>query len=262
MATILVVDDEKIVSDLLREVLIRHGHEVLTAAGGREALELFRKHSPKITLLDLLMPDMNGIEVLKQIRALDPQAVVMVLTGGGTDVLENQARELGVTDYLRKGLSLDVLVGALDRAVRQPLPAPSAPPHAKERPVASTEGDSILVVDDEAMIRGLLSEYLSTRGYRVRTAQNGAEALASVAQDRPQLVILDLYMPGMNGVEVLRELRSRRNYAGAVIVLSASQDEKLLQETLALGSVDVMSKPVDLERLLLAIQVGLALAGS
>lgn len=165
-----------------------------------------------------------------------------------------------MTDYLRKGLSLDVLVGALDRAVRQPFQAPSAPPPAQKRPVESTEGDSILVVDDEAMVSGLLSEYLTMRGYRVRTSQNGAEALASVVQHGPRLVILDLYMPGMNGVEVLRELRNRRNYAGAVIVLSASQDEKLLQETLALGSVDVMSKPVDLERLLLAIQVGLALS--
>lgn len=94
MATILVVDDEKMVSDLLTAVLVRHGHEVLIAAGGREALELFRKHSPKITLLDLQMPDMNGIAVLKQIRAIDPKAAVMVLTGGGTDDLENQAREL------------------------------------------------------------------------------------------------------------------------------------------------------------------------
>jgi DNA-binding response OmpR family regulator len=262
MATILVVDDEKMVSDLLRTVLIRHGHEVLTASGGREALELFRKHSPTIMLLDLGLPDMNGIEVLKQIRAINPQAVVMVLTGGGTDDLENQARELGVTDYLRKGLSLDVLVGALARAVQQPVPAPSPPSHAQKNPAEATEADSILVVDDEAMVRGLLSEYLSLRGYRVRTAQNGPEALASVGQYRPRLVILDLYMPGMNGVEVLRELRNKGRYDGAVIVLSASQDEKLLQETLALGSVDIMSKPVDLERLLLAIQVGLVLSAS
>lgn len=72
------------------------------------------------------------------------------------------------------------------------------------------------------------------------------------------MVILDLYMPGMNGVEVLRRLRDLE-YKGGVIALTASQDEQLLQETLDLGSVDVLGKPVDLDRLALVIQVGLAL---
>ncbi len=68
MATILVVDDEQMLCDLMRAVLGRRGHEVMTATGGREGLELFRQHRPRITLLDLRMPGMDGIEVLKQIR--------------------------------------------------------------------------------------------------------------------------------------------------------------------------------------------------
>ena len=81
MATILVVDDEQMLCDLMRAVLSRHGHVVLTATGGREALDLFRQHRPSITMLDLRMPEMDGIEVLKQIRVMDLQASVMVLTG-------------------------------------------------------------------------------------------------------------------------------------------------------------------------------------
>jgi len=256
VATILVIDDERMICDLLRAVFSRHGHEVVTASSGAEGIALFREYRPRITLLDLHMPAMNGIEVLKEIRAFDPRASVMMLTGGGTTELENQARTLGVTDFLSKGLSLDVLVGALERAMQQTAPAAASP-----RPAAAAgPGLSILVVDDEPMIGGLLTQFLSLRGHRVRTAASGEEALALARQETPQIAILDMYMPGMNGVETLRALRAL-GYGGGVIALTASQDEKLLREMLELGSVDVMGKPVDLERLEVAIQVAEVLSG-
>ena len=261
MPTILVVDDEKLMCDLLRAVLVRHGHEVLTASNGREGFELFKKHRPRFTLLDLRMPEMNGIEVLKQIRAVDSQAAVLILTAWGSDALEQQARQLGVVDFLSKRLSLDVLVEAMDRTLQLSAQAPS-PAQASaptEEPQATTaaagDGDFILVVDDEPQIRDLLKRFLSLRGYKVRVASDGQQALTMVEQAAPQLIVLDVYMPGINGVEVLRRLRGRK-FTGGVILLTASQDDKLLQEALDLGSVDVMGKPVDLERLALAIQVG------
>ncbi len=261
MSTILVVDDERLICDLLRSVLAGHGHEVLMAMNGREGLELFKKHRPRFTLLDLRMPEMNGIEVLKQIRAIDPQAAVLILTAWGSDALEKQARQLGVVDFLSKGLSLDVLVDAMERTLQQSAQAASpaqaaAPVGAPQAaPVATGDEDFILVVDDEPQIRDLLKRFLSLRGYKVRVASDGQQALTMVEQETPQLIVLDVYMPGINGVEVLRQLR-RRKFTGGVILLTGSQDDKLLQEALDLGSVDVMGKPVDLERLALAIQVG------
>ncbi|TLY32898.1 MAG: response regulator [Nitrospirae bacterium] len=261
MSTILVVDDERLICDLLRSVLAGHGHEVLMAMNGRDGLELFKKHRPRFTLLDLRMPEMNGIEVLKQIRAIDPQAAVLILTAWGSDALEQQARQLGVVDFLSKGLSLDVLVDAMERTLQQTAqaasPAQAAAPGGAPRaaPVAAGDGDFILVVDDEPQIRDLLKRFLTLRGYKVRVASDGQQALTMVEQEAPQLIVLDVYMPGINGVEVLRQLR-RRKFTGGVILLTGSQDDKLLQEALDLGSVDVMGKPVDLERLALAIQVG------
>lgn len=120
MPTILVVDDELMLCDLLKMELGGFGHEVVTANNGREAIALFAHRKPDLVLLDLHMPDMDGIEVLKRIRELDPQASVIVLTGGGTDDLENQARELGVHEFLRKGLSLNILVRALGKAMQSP----------------------------------------------------------------------------------------------------------------------------------------------
>jgi len=117
---------------------------------------------------------------------------------------------------------------------------------------------TIMVVDDEPMVRNLLSQFLTMRGYRVRPAKDGPDALSLLKQEHPELVILDLYMPGMNGVDVLRQLRAN-DYKGAVIALSASQDEELLQEMLDLGSVDIMGKPVDLERLAMMVEVSLVM---
>lgn len=272
MAKILVVDDERMICDLLRAILTQRGHDVHTTTNPREAVQLYRQHQPAITLLDIHMPAMDGIAVLLQLRTIDPKAVVIMLTGVGTDELENQARERGVTDFLRKGLSLDILVGVMDRVLAKPAvaeapPVPPLPPSPGEHPspgdrpaadaVGNQEGAMVLVVDDEEMVRALLQQYLTLKGYRVCTAQNGQEALAVAKRELPRMVVLDMYMPGMNGVQVLRALRAAQ-YRGGVVALTASQDEQLLQQTLDLGSVDVLGKPVDLERLDLVLQVGLA----
>jgi CheY-like chemotaxis protein len=259
MATILVADDEKLLCDLLCAVFTRHGHEVLIAPNGREAVEIFRTRRPRITFLDVYMPEMNGIEALKQIRAIDPDAAVIMITGDRSDELENEARQLGVTDFLGKGLAPDVLFRAIEREVMQRSQAPSASRRGTGSGAGALNRNSLLVVDDDTEIRNLLREFLTLRGYRVWVAQDGQEALALVEQERPHLIILDLNMPGMNGVEVLRALRAR-DFKGGVVTLSASQDEHALQQTMDLGAVDVMGKPVELERLELVVQVALAVS--
>ena len=262
MAKILVIDDERMVCDLLRAVLSRYGHEVLTAFDGQNGLALFEQHRPRFTLLDLRMPGMNGIEVLTRIRALDPKASVIILTGAGSADLENQARQMGVTDFLSKGLSIDVLVGVVERVMQQPVKPPASSSQstdAQKAPSHSQKAGSILVVDDEPPIRDLLRKFLSARGYQVRVAADGQQALALVDQKSPDIIVLDVNMPGMNGIEVLKRLRAK-NYAGGVMFLTSSQDEMLLQEGLELGSVDILGKPVDLERLELTIQLGCILS--
>ena len=119
MARILVVDDEPMMLNLLRTILIRLGHEVRMASDGRQAVEMFRRDRPQVTILDLNLPDLNGIDVLRQIHGTDPQAAVIILTGAGTEAMEKQARELGVTDFLQKGFSLHGLGEALRRVMKQ-----------------------------------------------------------------------------------------------------------------------------------------------
>jgi CheY-like chemotaxis protein len=196
---------------------------------------------------------MDGLTVLKEIRAYDPHAAVVILGGGATEEQENLARGLRVTDFIRKGLSLDVLVECVNRVVQLPVKSVPALPVANSAAVADT-GETILVVDDEPLVRDLLVQFLSLRGYRALGMKDGSDALSMVEQAPPDLILLDLFMPGMDGVEVLRQLR-QREYTGGVIIITGSHDEESLDEAWAVGPQEVIGKPIDLEQLLTSIQL-------
>jgi DNA-binding response OmpR family regulator len=258
MASVLVVDDERLICELLQVVLGSLGHEAIVASNGDQALDLFAKRRPRLTLLDVCMPGLDGIEVLRQIHWMDPLALVMILTALETDSLRQQAKEWGVTEFLTKGLPLDQLVSAVERAIVQSEKRSTLMPSVSlGRQVGPEEPAKILVVDDDPIVRDLLTDFLSKRGYRILAAHDGPAAL-SLVDEQPRLVLLDIYLPGMDGVKVLREIRAKR-YTGGVIVLSGCQEEKLLEELLNMGAVEFMAKPFDLERLALAVQVGLVL---
>ena len=115
MATVLVIDDEEGIRNLLDTLLSRKGYEVVLASNGQRGLELFRRKRPDVIVLDLKMPEMNGLEVLRQVRQLNPTQPVIVLTGAGTAEAEQQVRALGVTEYVEKEFSLYRLGDALKR---------------------------------------------------------------------------------------------------------------------------------------------------
>lgn len=112
---ILVVDDEEYIRTLVQTMLKHEGRHVVLAAMGKEAIAVFQKERPDLTILDIDMPDIDGITVLRQIRAINPQAKVMVFTGGDSPGVEREARALGVTDFLQKGLALPPLAELLSR---------------------------------------------------------------------------------------------------------------------------------------------------
>ena len=151
MATILIVDDERLLCDLLEKQLQSHGHEAIAAYTGREGLALFRQRRPRFTILDLYLPDIKGLEVLRQMRDLDPHAGVIVLTGHPSGDLEREARDLGATEFLTKGLKLETVVLVMQEALGRPLPSPALSPRttAQKTPGAPQEPISLLIVNDE-----------------------------------------------------------------------------------------------------------------
>lgn len=103
---ILVVDDEDNILTLVQTMLKQEGRHVALAAKGKDAIAMFKKERPHLTILDIDMPDIDGITVLREIRTIDPQAKVMIFTGGDSPTVEREAKALGVTDFLKKGFAL------------------------------------------------------------------------------------------------------------------------------------------------------------
>ena len=102
MAKVLVIDDEQGIRSFLDMLLSRKGYGVVLADGGRKGLELFRRERPDVVVLDLNMPEMDGIAVLQQVRSLNPDQPVIILTGAGTPEKEQRVHALGVSEFVEK----------------------------------------------------------------------------------------------------------------------------------------------------------------
>ena len=126
MAKILVIDDEPNVRALLDVILRSKGHAVILADNGWAGLQLYNQEHPDVIFLDLNMPKLDGMAVLKQIRNVDPKQPVIVLTGDTKPETERQVRALGVSEYIVKGSSLHAVEDTLKRLLKTPIPSPSS----------------------------------------------------------------------------------------------------------------------------------------
>jgi PAS domain S-box-containing protein len=199
---VLVVDDDAAQRDLITRFLEREGFSVKTASDGERGLELARSLLPRAILLDVMMPQMDGWSVLSALKA-DPAVaaipVVMVTfinePGLGTS--------LGAAELIPKPVDWDRLKHVMDRF--------------------RGDGD-VLVVDDDTDARTRLRTVLERNGWRVREAANGQEALEQVARARPQLILLDLTMPVMDGFTFLGALRAQKEGSDVPVVVLTARD--------------------------------------
>ena len=113
---ILVVDDERDITNVLSDVLSNQGYAVETAENGAEGLEIFRKEKPAIVLTDIKMPGVDGLAVLQQIKEIAPQTAVIVITGHGDTALAEQAAALDAVDFISKPIKKEALDAALEKA--------------------------------------------------------------------------------------------------------------------------------------------------
>jgi CheY-like chemotaxis protein/anti-sigma regulatory factor (Ser/Thr protein kinase) len=223
----LVIDDQEEARDLLRRTLEGDGFEVRTAESGEEGLALARELAPCVITLDVMMPGMDGWEVLRRLKA-DPETqhipVVMV------SIIHEKGLgySLGAAEYLTK---------PVDRSLLLHLVAKYGGKGAQ--PLA-------LIVEDDETGRELVRRTLEGEGWRVDEAENGAVGLQRAEQQTPDLVILDLMMPVMDGFEFLRELRrSKSGRDVPVVVLTAKELDPDEREFLNQQAETVLSKDSD-----------------
>jgi signal transduction histidine kinase/DNA-binding response OmpR family regulator len=239
-ARVLVVEDDAPSAGLLEEWLTDDGYAVEVAASGEDALARIEARRPDVVCLDIrLAGDLDGWEMLARMKAgQDTASIPVVVCTGGNG--RDRAAALGAADFLAKPISPEGLRAAVARVL----------PEGRGR---------ILVVDDDARVRGLVVETLGALGLELAEAADGEEALAAVAERRPDVVVLDLVMPGMDGLAVLETLQADpATRTLPVIVLTAKRLSAAERERLRGRAVSLLEKSVysaaELRRL-----VGLAL---
>jgi DNA-binding response OmpR family regulator len=233
---ILCVDDEPEVLEILREYLTDREFAVRTAMNGREALAEAKRWTPRALIVDLVMPRLGGLATIEQIRRINP-AVATILISGRADVLDVASRAADAVGVFLKPLDLS----AIDAALRGAGIDPAVTRSGAEDGRAARR---ILVVDDEDDVREVLAEYLEYRGFDVERVSSGEEAVAGVRRCRPEVVLLDIAMPGLSGVDTLRQIRAL-SADTRVIMVSGNEDVETARRTLALGAVGYVPKPVD-----------------
>jgi len=227
---LLVVDDDIDFADSLAELLTAEGFDVSIAYDGVQALRLMRDEPFDLTIIDVQMPGKNGVESLVEIRALQPSARVVMMTGYSVPAVLDSAIAAGAHAIVYKPFGFEQLSALMDDAVRIPV---------------------ALVADDDADFVASLRGLLESGGYAVMAASDGEEVLDLATRRTPDVLLLDLRLPGMSGIETYRELE-RRHQLPPTIVVSAylDEDRDALQALPRLSAERIMAKPIDPGRLI------------
>jgi len=182
---------------------------------------------------------------------------VVVVTGETDTDLHRQASLLGVRAVLAKPVGLPDLLSALTGSnTPRPGAAPMTERDPNTAPVSAAREASqgrVLVVDDDLAMREMLNEFATLKGYTARSASSGADALRAVVEDPPDVVLLDIEMPGLAGADALIAIQAVAPTV-KIIMVSGTSDAALAQRTLALGAFDYVTKPVDLEHLARSVE--------
>jgi PAS domain S-box-containing protein len=242
---ILVVDDEPDIANLIRRYLKRAGYKVHIAHNAADALKLARTEHPDLITLDIMLPDTDGLTLLEWLKNDHTTAEIPVLLLSIVDEGE-PGKFLGAVDYLRKPISESTLLEHVNVIL------------------AEDQAHLILVADDDADIRRLIAGNLRRAGYQVIEASNGSEAVALAQSEHPGLTLIDIRMPGMDGIAALRILRADPATRGipAIMMTSspiASEENRSTIE--ALGGVMLLHKPITIEELAHAITQAMATGG-
>jgi len=218
---VLIIDDDPVQRDLMERFLTKEGFCVRTAAGGDAGLRLARELRPLAITLDVMMPDMDGWSVLSALKAdaaLRDIPVIMVT------MLDDPERgfTLGAADYATKPVDRQRLSQILKKYTCANPPCP------------------VLMVEDDPATRSITRNILEREGWKVSEAENGHEALESMEQERPSLILLDLMMPEMDGFEFADRVRQRPEWRFIPIVVMTAKDLTAKERRRLSGSVETI----------------------
>ena len=262
----LVVDDDFNTCDSVTKMLVKVGMRSEWTLSGKEAVLRARQSMEMgdafhAYIIDWRLPDMNGIEVTRQIRSLGDDTPIIILTAYDWSDIEVEARAAGVTAFCAKPMFMSDIRDTLMTAIGQK----QAEAEDAILPAAGSDfrGRYILLVEDNELNSEIAVEILNEYGFLVDTAENGAEAVEKVKNSKPgnyDLVLMDVQMPVMNGYEATKQIRALDNPALAgitILAMTANAFDEDKKKALECGMDGFLSKPIVIEELISILQKNL-----
>ena len=211
--SILIIDDDPTIRELMKRQLERDGFQVIIAKDGKTGISTAIEKRPDAIVLDILMPGMDGWSVLRALKASKETKDIPVIMASILDE-RNRGFSLGAADYLSKPVEKDRLISSVERLI------------------GAGEGKTIFIVEDDEDLRIAIKEALSKNSYKVLEAENGKAALKKLENttEQPDLILLDLNMPVMNGFEFLEEYRTNFSTEVPIVVITGAdltEEDKL-----------------------------------
>ena len=229
-ARILVVDDDVDFAESLGEALESHGHEVVMVHSGETAIATFREDRFDIAFVDVRLPGMDGVESFFELRRIHPDAKVMMMTGYSMEDLLQQAIEHGALGVLDKPLNINEVLDTIQRVLPDGI---------------------VLLADDDPDFVDSVSTALQGQGYSVLVAKDGGEAVDLVTQNSVDVLILDLKLPVLDGLQVYLRLKDEERTLPTLIVTGFAEEEtEKLDALRQLTGQGFLKKPFDPQALL------------
>ncbi len=231
---VLVIEDEPEVLDTLREMLIDLGWDVSTALDAEQGRAAVLSARPDVVILDLVLPGRSGFDLLPDLQRDHPDLPVIAITATIQPEIERLVRAKGAFGYLAKPIDLAALDALLTEALQR----------------ARVPRRTILHIEDNAANVRLMEVLFEQRpGVRLLTARNARTGLSVALESRPDLILLDLHLPDMEGADLLRALRAAPELAATpVIIVSAEAEPGLPERMRAAGAQGYLEKPLDFPR--------------
>jgi len=247
MIKLLVVDDEKGLCEDLRDFFKPLGYSVFIATNGEDALSIVNKESPELVLLDINMPGMDGLEVLRRIKNVLPKTKVIMITISDDADTRQKAQSLGADEFVKKPFTMDYLEDTVILKVNEL--------------TRNKEPARILIVDDEEGIRDSLRKFIEQRfECGISEATNGKEALDLLRKESLDLVLLDIKMPGISGIDVVKEAKKIKPKP-YIWIITSFDSEEVAHKAIKEGADDYIPKPFSLRVLDSKIRNFLAMLG-
>jgi len=223
---ILIIEDEPTLSDVLMRKLTEAGYDAYHEDAGPAGLESIRKNHPDLVLLDMMLLGQNGMEVLQAIREDDTikYTKVVIISNSGQPVEIERALELGAKDYLIKAqFDPDEVLGKVRMQLHDEK-------HGAQKTIA---GKKVLIVEDDKFLRDLLSKKMESEGVELYVGVDGAQGLNLAEREKPNVILLDILMPGMDGYAVLEKIRANPELKDMVVIMLSNfgQKEDILKAT-------------------------------